>query len=169
MPPARRVYAPARGTLRRVSRPARPRPPSQPLTVAGIESLVRAAGGRVTPGRRAVIDALVQADRWLTADDVERAVRAVWPRVNEAAVYRALESLEALGVVSHTHLGHSASYWHLAGDPRQSLVCEGCGRVELVPGAWLEALYRRIAGELGFVVAPDHFAWSGFCAACAAG
>ena len=155
------------GTLTRVSRPAFPRPPSQPLTAAGIEALVRAAGGRVTPGRRAVIDVLVSADRWLTADDVLQAVLAAWPRVNEAAVYRALESLEGLGVVSHTHLGHSASLWHLAGDPRQSLVCEGCGRVELVPGAWLEPLHRRIGDELGFIVAPDHFAWSGFCAACA--
>lgn len=128
---------------------------------------MRASGGRVTPGRRAVIDVLVHAERWLTADDVLHAVVDAWPRVNEAAVYRALESLEAVGVVRHTHLGHTASFWHLAGDPRQSLVCERCGRIELVPGGWLDVLHRRIADELGFVVAPDHFAWSGFCASCA--
>ena len=149
-----------------MSRPALPRRHDMPMSVANIEELVRASGGRVTPGRRAVIDALLQSDNWLTADDMLVAVRSAWPRANEAAVYRALESLEQLGVICHTHLGHTASYWHLATDPRQSLVCEGCGRVVLVPAAWLEALHRRIRDELDFVVAPDHFAWSGFCNRC---
>ncbi len=57
-------------------------------------------------------------------------------------------------------------HWHLATDPRQSLVCEACGRVVLVPAGWLGALHERIRDELGFVVAPDHFAWSGFCDRC---
>ncbi len=138
------------------------------MTATEIEELVRANGGRVTSGRRAVIDALLASDSWLTADDMLAAVHGLWPRANEAAVYRALESLEQLGVICHTHLGHSASFWHLATDPRQSLVCEGCGRVELVPADWLDALHERIRDDLGFVVAPDHFAWSGFCATCAA-
>lgn len=136
------------------------------MTPAAIEELVRASGGRVTSGRRAVIDALLSSDSWLTADDVLAAVRGAWPRANEAAVYRALESLEQLGVICHTHLGHTASHWHLATDPRQSLVCEACGRVVLVPAGWLGALHERIRDELGFVVAPDHFAWSGFCDRC---
>ncbi len=136
------------------------------MTPAAIEELVRASGGRVTSGRRAVIDALLSSDSWLTADDVLVAVRGAWPRANEAAVYRALESLEQLGVICHTHLGHTASHWHLATDPRQSLVCETCGRVVLVPAGWLGALHERIRDKFGFVVAPDHFAWSGFCDGC---
>jgi Fur family transcriptional regulator, ferric uptake regulator len=150
-----------------MSRPALPRHLASPMTATEIEALVRISGGRVTPGRRAVIDALLGAATWLTADDVLVAVHDAWPRANEAAVYRALESLEQLGVISHTHLGHTASHWHLATDPRQSLVCESCGRVQLVPTTWLDALYEQIRTELEFVVAPDHFAWSGFCARCA--
>jgi Fur family ferric uptake transcriptional regulator len=136
------------------------------MTATTVEELVRANGGRITAGRRAVIDALLDSDAWLTADDMLVAVHRAWPRANEAAMYRALDSLEQLGVISHTHLGHSASHWHLATDSRQSLVCEGCARVVLVPAGWLEALHERIHDELGFVVAPDHFAWSGFCDQC---
>lgn len=128
--------------------------------------MVRAEGGRVTSGRRAVVEALLGSEQWVTAVDLVALVRPAWPAANESTVYRVLEVLERIGVVRHTHLGHGASYWHVAERFGQPLVCEACGAVVRVPDAWLRPIVDRVHAEFGFVITPHHFAWSGYCDAC---
>ena len=50
--------------------------------------------------------------------------------VNISTVYRTLELLEELGMVTHTHLGHGAPRYHLAAEAKHvHLVCANCGQI----------------------------------------
>lgn len=122
---------------------------------------LRAAGGRVTESRRAVVAALVEADGHVTADDLA-------DTVHPSTVYRTLDALERLGVVDHVHLGHGRAVYHLVDERHQHLVCEACGHVIEVPDALFTPLARRIRHDYGFRIRPEHFAVLGQCETCAA-
>lgn len=128
--------------------------------------LVRAAGGRVTDTRRAVIAAVVAADHHVSAEDVADAVRAVLPSVHRSTIYRTLDALEKLGVVDHVHLGHGRAIYHLADETHQHLVCETCGAVVEVPESLLDGLRERVRRDYAFALTSHHFALFGRCAAC---
>jgi Fur family transcriptional regulator, ferric uptake regulator len=128
---------------------------------------IRAAGERVTVARRAVVAALLEADGHATAEALQAAVEAEHPEVHMATIYRNLETLERLGVVEHTHLGHGPAVYHLADQLHQHLVCEGCGYVVEVPADLLRPVEESVRSTYGFVMRPGHFAVVGRCARCA--
>lgn len=140
------------------------------LVEAAIASL-RARGQRVTPARRAVLQALATTDAHLRAEDVCALVEPVLPGLHRATVYRTLESLAELGVVAHVHTGHGATVHHLAADPAGDHLhtsCRRCGRVDDVPADLLDDVRRRLGRETGFDLAPQHVALSGVCRDCRA-
>lgn len=123
---------------------------------------VRARGGRVTTARRLVVGALLDADSHLSAEDLASVVQADHPEVHLSTVYRTLESLEELGIVRHTHVGHGPVVYHL-GDLHQHLVCEECGDVIDVPAALLDELSTTLRRRYGFELHIGHFALLGRC------
>ena len=71
-----------------------------------ILDVLRADGGRITVGRRAIVHALLTApDHHVTADDVAAMVQAEHPDVHLSTIYRTLEALERHGVVDRVGLG----------------------------------------------------------------
>jgi Fur family transcriptional regulator, ferric uptake regulator len=145
-----------------------------PRTADEILSLLRAQGDRVTASRRAVVEALVAGDHHVTADEIVARVAEREgggdPEAHRATVYRTLDRLGELGVVSHVHLGHGPSTFHLDhgdGGPHHHAVCSSCGTVVEVPLDALGDLADRLRSAYGFELSPQHFALSGRCAACA--
>jgi Fur family ferric uptake transcriptional regulator len=124
---------------------------------------LRERGMRMTPQRQRVVDAvtvLVHA----TPDQVAEAV----PEVDLTTVYRTLETLEQIGVLAHTHLGHGAPSYRLAADDHIHVVCHSCSSVVDAPAGLAEELFGRLESERGFTVDRSHFTVFGTCAACAA-
>ena len=128
---------------------------------------LRDAGERVTVARRAVVAALVDAHGHATAEALLARVQAGHPEVHMATIYRNLETLERLGVVEHTHLGHGPAVYHLADELHQHLVCESCGYVVEVSADLLRPVEEEVRDRYGFVMRPGHFAVVGRCANCA--
>ena len=128
--------------------------------------LVRAHGGRVTSARRAVLSALVSADAHLTAEEVAQAVHSDHPDVHLSTVYRTLEALEQLGVVTHVHLGHGKASYHLAERVHHHAACEVCGHVIELPADLLSDVVRELKERHGFVADVHHFAFVGHCTTC---
>ena len=150
-----------------------PRVNGSPRSADEILALLRASGDRVTASRRAVVEALVAGDHHVTADDI---VARVAERdggdadAHRATVYRTLDRLQELGVVSHVHLGHGPSTFHLDhidARPHHHAVCSSCGAVVEVPIDALDALADRLRSDHGFELSSQHFALSGRCASCA--
>jgi Fe2+ or Zn2+ uptake regulation protein len=129
---------------------------------------LRAAGGRITPARRALVTALVDAAEHVTADDLAETVQRSHPDVHRSTIYRTLDALEELGVVDHVHLGHGRAVYHLLDDPHQHLVCEACGGVIEAPDRLFRPLAKRLLDDYGFTLRPNHFAVLGVCSECAA-
>ncbi len=131
-----------------------------------ILSVVRKESGRLTTARRAVVTALVEGRGHLTAEDLTGLVRRDHPDVHRSTVYRTLDSLEAIGLVDHVHLGHGRAIYHLTDEPHQHLVCESCGAVVEVPDSVFEGLGTDLRRWYGFRIRPNHFAVLGRCELC---
>ncbi len=123
----------------------------------------------MTSARRALLSALVGSDGHLTAEDLAERVRRLQPDVHLSTVYRALDALEALGVVDHVHLGHGRAIYHLADSAHHHLACESCGQVVEVDPSVLAPLARKLSDDYGFSVRTRHFALVGLCSHCADG
>lgn len=127
---------------------------------------LRDAGMRVTIPRRQVCEVVAAHHaEHLTAASIAARLEGT---VDQATVYRTLDALESAGALSHTHLGHGASVFHLAGDEiHQHIVCEACGRVESLDHALFEGVTEQVRNSTGYEVDATHFALLGRCPECA--
>jgi Fur family ferric uptake transcriptional regulator len=129
---------------------------------------LRARGYRMTPQRQLVLEA-VRTLGHSTPDEIAADVKRTAPSVNVSTVYRTLDLLEDLGLVTHTHLGHGPPTYHAADDSDHlHLVCRGCGRVDQVESAVAATLVGSLRASHGFEVDVAHVAVHGWCAECAA-
>jgi Fe2+ or Zn2+ uptake regulation protein len=141
---------------------------ARPPSIDELLDWVRAAGGRLTTARRAVLEVVLAAgDEHLTAEEVASRVHRVTPEVHLSTVYRTLESLERLGVLRQARLGAGPVSYHLAADEHHHAVCTSCGAVIVLPASSLASVTRRLAKDHGFVAAPQHLTITGRCADCA--
>lgn len=138
----------------------------QPDTADWQEEL-RSRGYRMTQQRQLVLHA-VRSLGHSTPDEIASAVKASAPAVNLSTVYRTLDLLEKLGLVTHTHLGHGAPTYHAADDSDHlHLVCRQCGRVLEVGSEVAASMAGSLLTSHGFEVDVTHVAVQGRCAECA--
>ena len=132
------------------------------------ESL-RARGMRLTPQRQRIIEA-VTALGHATPDGLAAAVgQDGGPTLSLSTIYRNLEALEQVGVVSHTHLDHRSPTYHLADHAHHvHLVCLSCGAVIESEVATADPYVGNLLARHGFVADVKHMAIHGWCAACSA-
>src|SRR5215469_11044348 len=91
---------------------------------------IRRSGGRVTPAREAVLRAVLQADdHHFTAADIFEAVEDSPARPDRATVYRTLDLLTELGVLTPLQLDSAAVVYHRTDHRHAHLICERCGAV----------------------------------------
>jgi Fur family ferric uptake transcriptional regulator len=132
------------------------------------KSDLRRRGYRLTPQRQLVLEAVDSLEH-ATPDDILTEVRKTASGVNISTVYRTLELLEELGLVSHAHLGHGAPTYHLADrHHHMHLVCRDCATVIEADIAEAAPLTDRLRGTFGFETDMKHFAIFGRCRDCSA-
>ncbi len=140
-----------------------------PLEVDSVDdvlSLVRARCGRATTARRLLVQALLDHGEHLSAEELAQEVQASSPDIHVTTIYRNLEELERLGVVTHAHFGHGPATYHLAARRHGHLVCDECGETIEVPLSIFNSLTRQASVEFGFIVDPGHSAVTGRCREC---
>jgi len=134
--------------------------------VEDVLALVRKQGGRATPARRLLLQALFGSQEHRSAEELAAEVRSHAPDVHLSTVYRNLEELERLGVVDSTRMGEGPATYHLASAAHGHLVCEKCGSMTEVPDDMFRALVRTAKAKYGFAINPHRFAVTGHCASC---
>ena len=140
------------------------------LAVEAVLTKLRGSGGRITVGRRAIVELLTtRHDQHLCAETLIEEVRTRLPDLAESTIYRTLAALEELGVISHVHLGHGPATIHLAEDDHRHLVCTRCNAVIAVPATISDDLAKEIKRKYGFAIEAEHFALTGQCAECQRG
>ncbi len=138
--------------------------------IAVVLAGLRRRGGRITTVRRLVLRTLFERSGHLTAgelaQEVGRQVRALGLEVHISTIYRFLDELEELGVVSHSHLGHGPAVYDVSPVAHSHLVCEACGAVTESPNEIFAAFAGLVKARYGFSIDPHHFAMAGRCRSC---
>ncbi len=130
------------------------------------DDALRASGYRVTPQRQLVLEAVTKLEH-ATPEEIYAEVKQTAVGVNVSTVYRTLELLEQIGLVTHTHLGHGAHRYHLAADAHHiHLVCRSCGAIAQLEPAAVASLVTSLDAEYGFEVDVSHLTVFGTCAKC---
>ena len=137
--------------------------------VSGSSSLaseLRSRGLRLTAQRQLVLEA-VHALGHATPDQVHGQVAKTAAGVNITTIYRTLELLEELGLITHAHLSHGAPTYHAVGeDQHVHLVCRACGAVAEVSPDLLLPVAETLLEERAFRVDIGHVALFGLCREC---
>ncbi len=131
---------------------------------------LRERGFRLTPQREIILSVLHDVEGPATADEIYKRVERITTSVDISTVYRTLDLLQELELVSCVDPGDNQRRYELLGihGPHLHLVCQACGQVI---GADLEAAQafgQRLQDEYGFAPALEHLSIPGLCAACAA-
>ena len=127
---------------------------------------LRARGYRVTPQRQLVLEAVARLGPD-TPEDVGAEVRQAARGVNISTIYRTLELLEQLGMVTHAHLGHGAPTYHLAAAADHvHLVCRACGKITEVSPEAVGPLVTALDEAQGFETDVGHLTVFGRCGSC---
>jgi Fur family ferric uptake transcriptional regulator len=136
---------------------------------SSLAAVLRSRGLRLTAQRQLVLEAVYELGH-ATPDQVHAKVSATAAGVNITTVYRTLELLEELGLVTHAHLSHGAPTFHAVGDEQHvHLVCRACGGVSEVSPDVLSELSATLGEKHGFRIDIGHVALFGLCAECGNG
>lgn len=129
---------------------------------------LRSRGYRFTPQRQLVLEAVNELGH-ATPEDVHAWVVQRAAGVNISTVYRTLELLEDVGLVSHAHLSHGAPTYHSTTEPQHvHLICRSCSKVIEVEPATVAPAIDRLRDEHGFVADVGHLTIFGACQECSA-
>lgn len=132
----------------------------------GWEQRLREQGFRITPQRQLVLEAVEHLSHG-TPEEILVEVQRTASGVNLSTIYRTLEVLEEVGLVTHAHIGHGPPTYHSVDDDVHiHLVCDRCGRVESVPASAATALVESLEAEFGFRTDISHVSMHGLCADC---
>ncbi len=124
----------------------------------------------MTVPRAAVIRVLQHCDGHLSADEVH-SLLAEDTGIHLSTVYRTLDALTELGVVSHVHVSTGSIRYQLigTGSVHPHAECLTCHRLFDLPARLMDKLERALLNSDGFRLDPGHVALSGTCAECRAG
>ena len=148
---------------------SRPAGRAAPGRWAAVPGQLRARGLRWTNQRRVLIDVLARVDGHVTGAELVERSRAIDPTTTPSTVYRTLDVLEDLGLVSHSHGLEGRQEFHV--NPvadHGHLVCSVCGTGWELAADEVRSLVHGLRQGRGFEVAVDHLTVEGRCAACLA-
>ncbi|MCM0648766.1 transcriptional repressor [Clostridium swellfunianum] len=144
------------------------------LTPSEIEKLkqnLKEKGYKLTPQRRAIVDIIIQnAGSHLTTEELYDLVKEDCPEIGLATVYRTVQLLEELGVVSKLDLNDGCYRYELVREDENHqhhhLICSQCGKVIEVQGDLLEVLEHEIEGKYDFKIENHSVKFYGTCSEC---
>jgi Fur family ferric uptake transcriptional regulator len=124
-------------------------------------------GYRLTPQRLAVIEAVHEAEGHISAEELYAQVQRTYPEVNISTVYRTLQLLKRLGLVTETDMGEGILRYHHADEGHHHhLICQECGRIIDLDESVLDSLAGALLRKYGFVPDFKHLAIFGCCLGC---
>jgi Fur family ferric uptake transcriptional regulator len=136
---------------------------------ADLPGRLRASGLRWTPQRRTLLEVLAQTTGHVTGAELVERCRELDPATIPSTVYRTLDVLEDLGIVSHAHGADGREEFHvLPAAEHGHLYCSACHAAWEVGLEEAQPLLDALERSRGFRVQLSHLSISGLCSECAA-
>ena len=124
-------------------------------------------GYRLTPQRIMILEAIENSDHHISAEEIHAQIVTKYPNVNISTVYRTLELLKRLGLVTETDLGEGRVRYHpLEKGHHHHLVCRECGAIVDLDESLLTPLRSALLREYQFDADLRHLAILGRCVRC---
>ncbi len=124
-------------------------------------------GYRLTPQRMMILEAIADSEGHLSAEEIHETVRTAYPYLDISTVYRTLDLLKTLHLVSETDLGRGpAQYELLSKGLHHHLICTECGEILDAPNSLLDSLRHAMSEEYDFHAEIEHLAVFGICSNC---
>ena len=128
---------------------------------------LKATGHRLTPQRLMILSAVRHSGGHVTATQILDQVKETYPYIDVSTVYRTLNVLKQMRMVSETNMGSGEYRYEWIEQLRHHhLICRGCDRVILLDHRYVENLGAEILDDHGFKADIDHFAIFGLCKEC---
>jgi Fur family transcriptional regulator, ferric uptake regulator len=135
---------------------------------SAIMDSLREVGYRLTPQRMLIVSLIHDSKGHVTAEELHSRVVEQYPFVDISTVYRTLQLLKKLRLVSETDLGGGRVQYELTQEGRHHhLVCRQCGATSPLDDEMIEPLRGRLLEKHGFQADMEHFAIFGVCQKCA--
>ena len=124
-------------------------------------------GYRLTPQRMLVLAAIENSDGHISAEEIYAQVVAKYPHVNISTVYRTLDLLKRLGLVTETDMGGGRVRYHPAvKGHHHHLICSNCGLVIDFTNCDLKEVEQDLFKETGFRIDGHLLEFIGLCQTC---
>ncbi len=129
---------------------------------------LRERGYRLTAQRQAVLSALHDSPTLLTAEEIHARVARQIPSADLSTVYRTLDLLEELALVSGAHMESGEHRFALVGAHglHLHLVCRSCGAVSTAELDAARPLFEHLAAAYSFAADGEGLIITGLCAVC---
>ena len=144
-------------------------PARSPADWAAVRDRLRARGLRWTAQRRTLIEVLSRTEGHVTGAELVERCRALDPDTIPSTVYRTLDVLEELGLLSHSHGADGREEFHvLPSAVHGHLHCISCGTTWEIEAHEAAALIASLERRRDFAVDVSHLSIAGRCAGCSA-
>jgi Fur family ferric uptake transcriptional regulator len=128
---------------------------------------LRQHGCRITPQREMIVDAIAHSDHHMTAEEIYTAIHSRSKALNLATIYRTLDLLVDVGLVSRADLGNGRiMYTSDLHGPHLHLVCRQCGKVVDASSSLLGSIEKQLHTRYGFNADLQHICINGLCQSC---
>ena len=123
---------------------------------------------KITKQRRAVLNAFLECEKHVSAEELYNQVTITDPKVGLATVYRTLALLTRSGLASEMDCGdgqkrYAHSYMHGHHD---HMICTECGKIIEFNHPLIEQLQEEIALKNGFTITSHKLDMFGLCSEC---
>jgi Fur family ferric uptake transcriptional regulator len=124
-------------------------------------------GLRVTPQRAIILEAIEQLPGHITAEDIFAIVQQTSPYISLATVYRTLDLLKELGLITESNMGTGTTHYALMSHgPHHHAVCRKCNRSIELPHNAFTPLVEQLRTEYNFIADANHIVMLGWCQEC---
>ncbi len=116
--------------------------------------------------RQAVLDAVLAADRHVSADEVFAILKKKNSGIGIATVYRNLNLLTDWGALSRIKDPEKGFIYENAANKHYHFHCTECNKIMDVPVEYAEELDQLIAEKMGVAVSGHTMVFEGICTKC---
>lgn len=141
-----------------------------------MEGQLRNKGYRFTVPRQVIVDILEENEDYVSAEDLYLQVHERHPGIGLATVYRTLQLLVEIGVVSRIEAGEGKARFQLARENerrrREVLICTNCFRtipINTLPegqNSLMERVEEDVHKQNGFEIRQSVLQFYGICGEC---
>lgn len=127
-------------------------------------------GSKLTPQRRAILKIILDnKGKHLNSEEIYELVKKDCPEIGLATVYRTLQLLDSLDVITKINLDDGCSRYEINEEDEHQhhhLICEECNDIIEVKGDFLDELEREIEEEYEFDIKDHKLKFFGLCKKC---